>query len=258
VATRHYKSPLLNLAASLGCVSVLAACGGGGGGSSPTPVQQATPKTILVELYGDSTQWGCTTVTGAPAGGKCETLGYAQTAQPVAAQVQTMLQAKYGASVTAVNRGVPGETTTELLAGDQYNLPWEQQMAQSQAQIVVFNDGINDSNAASGETQGDYQANLNQIIKVARDAGKTVIVETANPVNDPTGAHDALPQFVAAELITAQQWGLTVIDQFDYLNGLGNWDSLLCDPLHPTQDGYNVKAQYEFQGLEPVVAAALD
>jgi acyl-CoA thioesterase I len=257
VAARHYKLPVLNIVAVLGAFT-LAACGGGGGGSIPTPVQQATPKTVLVELYGDSTQTGCTMVAGAPAGSKCETLGYAITANPVAAQVQTMLQAKYGSTVTVANHGVPGETTTELLAGDQYNLPWAQQMAQSKADIVVFNDGINDANTSSGETQGDYQANLNQIIKIARDAGKTVVVETANPVNDPTGAHDALPQFVAAELITAQQWGLTVIDQFDYLNGLGNWTSLLCDPLHPTQAGYNVKAQFEFRGLEPTVAAALD
>jgi acyl-CoA thioesterase I len=230
-----------------------AACGGGSGAPSSTPAAGA--KKILVELYGDSTQWGCTVVTGAPAGSKCETIGYAQTADPVAAQVQTMEQTAHGANVTVVNHGVPGETTTELLAGDQYNLPWAQQMAQSQADIVVFNDGMNDANVGSGETPATYQTNLNSLIQTAKAAGKTVVLETPNPSTDPDRA--ALPDFVIAARTTAQQWDVTVIDQYAQLTGNPQWDLMLCDGVHPTQAGYDLKATIEFDGLDPVVAFAL-
>jgi lysophospholipase L1-like esterase len=244
------------MAMALACALTLSACGGGGSGS-PTQPAAPQPKTVLIEAYGDSTMWGCTLTQGAPAGSKCVTIGYAQTAKPVPEQVQTFLQAKYGPTVTVVNHGVPGDLTPFLLSGDGFNLPWAQQMAQSKADIVYLNYGINDANATSGESASDFQANLNQIISIAKAAGKTVVLETANPVNDPTGAHDALPQFVAAELITAQQWDVTVIDQFNYLSGMANWDSLLSDPLHPTQDGYNLKAKFEFQALDPIVGFAL-
>jgi len=235
---------------TVGCTSALSACGGGSGPAAQSAPQ---PKSVLVEVYGDSTALGCTVSAGASPG-VCQAPGYAQ-ANPTAEQtLQALLQAKYGPTVTVANHGVAGNTIPAALTGDGVNLPWAQQMAQSKAQIVVFNFGINDSNVTSGESAAQFQANVSQLIQTAKAAGKTVVVETANPVNDPTRI--ALPDYVAAGIAAARMWDVNVIDEFGYLVTQPAWPSILSDNVHPTQAGYNLKAQVEFAVLDPIVAFA--
>lgn len=243
------------LASFLGALVVACSGCGGGGGGAPAPVAQAAPKAVLIEVYGDSTARNCTRTAGVPAGGICQTVDYAMASPTTEQTVQAQLQAKYSSTVTVSNLGVAGNTVPALITGDGLNLPWAQQMAQSKANIVVLIFGINDSNVASGESAEQFQANVSQLIQVAEAAGKTVVIETANPVNDPTRL--ALPQYVAAEIVIAQQWSVNVIDQFDYLSAMPDWISMLCDNVHPTQAGYNLKAQFEFQGLDPIVGFAI-
>jgi lysophospholipase L1-like esterase len=194
-------------------------------------------------------------VTPGASPGVCQAPGYAQANPTVEQTLQAQLQAKYGAAVTVTNHGVAGNTIPAALAGDGVNLPWSQQMAQSKARIVVFNFGINDSNVTSGESVAQFQANVSQLIQIAKAAGKTVVVETANPVNDPTRA--ALPDYVAAGIAAARTWDVNVIDEFGYLVTQPTWPSMLSDNVHPTQAGYNLKARVEFTALDPIVGFAV-
>jgi acyl-CoA thioesterase-1 len=220
-------------------------CGGGGGGS-PAPAVASTPRAILIEAYGDSTMKGYTYVNGV-----------AQiAAQPAPAILEFGLQANYGDTITVANHGVNGSTAANLLNGDGVNLPWTQQMAQSQANLVYFNFGINDSRPESNESVAQYQQNLESLVKIAQAAGKMVILETPNPSGDPDTA--ALPSYVTAMRTVQAEFNLTLVDEYTYMLGL-NWQSLMSDALltHPTQYGYEVKGQYELPVFGPIIESML-
>lgn len=241
---------------SLGCVATLSACGGGGGGPAALPSTQSTPKpkNILIEVYGDSTALGCTVTPGASAGA-CQAAGYAQANPTAPQQLQTLLQAKYGTTVSVANHGVAGTTAARLLTGDGVNLPWAQQMAQSKADIVMFNFAINDSKMLANEPLAESQGNESQLVSIAKAAGKTVVIETANPVTDPSCA--ALPTYVAASLSVANTWGITAIDMYGFLETQPNWNSMLSDTEHPTAAGYVTKARFEFPAIDQLVAFSI-
>jgi lysophospholipase L1-like esterase len=208
-------------------------------------------KPLLIEVYGDSTAAGCTPVHGAPAVQPCHTAGYAVADPSPEATLQSLLRAKYGSSVTVENRGVAGNTIPALLSGDSVNLPWVRQMAQSKAQIVSLNFGINDSKVAAKEPVDVFRRNLSDLIRIAKATGKIVVVETASPVNDPLFA--ALPTYVAASIAEATNSGVPVIDQYGYLHSRPTWNAMLADSVHPTQAGYNLRAKVEFEVFDRIV-----
>lgn len=128
-------------------------------------------------------------------------------------------------------------------------------MAQSKASIVIINPAINDA-FEPNETDQDFTYTYGQLVQIARAAGKTVIIETPNPINND---HESiLSNLVQDERAVARDWSLQVIDQFDYLPSLSNWAVLLCsDGIHPTDDGYEVKAEQEMAVIGPVVQSLL-
>jgi len=242
----RFGSNVLVVLAALISSFLISACGGGGGDGASTAAAAPPPapvaKSILIEAYGDSTMYGIALVNNVSV----------QVAQPAPAVLQSLLQAKYGATVTVANHGVPSSTATLLLNGDGVNPPWAQQMAQSKAQIVLFNFGINDENIVGG-TPAAFEQIENQLVQIAKSAGKTVVIETPNPV---TFVGDApLPQYVAAALRVASTWSTPLIDEFAYLNSLPNWPSMLSDPagVHPNQAGYELKAKFEFTVIDPLI-----
>ena len=172
-------------------------------------------------------------------------------AQPTAPQaLQTLLQAKYGDTVTVANFGVPGTTAANLLGGDGVNLPWAQQMAKSKANIVIVRYGINDSHTPS-EPVNVFQSNEDEIVRIAKAAGKIVVLDTASPVIDPTCPQ--LPNYAAATRQAGYTWGITIVDLYAQLSAMPGWDSMLSDGVHPTATGYQIIAQAEFDALDPVV-----
>lgn len=233
---------------------ILSACGGGGGNSQPAPTPPPAPaKSILIEAYGDSTVRGCEYLVGAPSGSACENANYAL-ANPTAPQaLQTLLQTKYGTNVTVSNLGVPGTTAANLQGGDV--LPaFQQQMAQSKADIVMIRFGINDSRTPS-EPVALFQTTEVELVRIAKAAGKTVILETASPVTDPSCA--ALPTYAAATRKAANIWSIPVVDLYAELSVIPTWHSLLTDGIHPDGTGYSTIARQEFPVVDQVVGAAL-
>lgn len=235
-----------------GAALLLSACGGGDGGSSAQTSAPTSSKSVLIEAYGDSTAVGCTVQVGAPATSSC-VAGYAVSTHNEPVTLQYLLQQQYGAAVSVQNMGVKGTTLADLLNGTNgITQTWQARMSASKAQIVTVNDGLNDAYVA-GLTPDQFAAELDQIISIAKASGKTIVLETPNPMSSSSNHNQTLAALIVAELSTANKWNIAVIDQFGYLSTLPAWPSMLSDDLHPSDAGYELKGRYAYSVLSPTV-----
>lgn len=234
----------------------MAACGGGGGGGdipTQTTASNTKPKPILIEEYGDSTTAGWQVINGVGANTKAS--------EPV--YLQTLLQAKFGSTVTVSNQGVGGTEASQLLNGtDGIHPAWANQMAQSKAQIVTlnfaFNDAYYDVVATPGiqaESVQDYLTIMTQLVQIAVAAGKKVVIYTPNPTCEPNRA-SVLANYVQALEAVASTQNVPIADDYGAMLQT-DWRSMLTDCLHPTDAGYLVKAQLEFPAVSSAVQSAL-
>lgn len=243
------------IVASIASIALMACAGCGGGGSGAAQSNPATAqKTVTIEFVGDSTVVGCTVLQGNPRGPQC-LANYTESAHNEPATVQYLMSRQIGPNVTVINSGVAGTTVEHLLNGThKVDQPWWPHVSQSKAQIIVVNYGLNDAYAV-GMTPELFSAELDQVISAAKAAGKLIILETSNP-----STNDHLPylaKLVEAEKATAAKWGVTVIDQFGYLSSQPQWASMLSDSMHPTDAGYEFKAEYSMSILAPIVKSMM-
>lgn len=189
-------------------------------------------------MYGDSTTWGTTFETGT----------YTQSPHNEPLSLQWAMQNQFGPNVTVENHGVPGATCPELLWGTApAALSWTQQMAATSAQIVTMNCAINDA-FLPDETDADFQYAYGQFAQIAKQYGKTFVIMTPNPINDPHNTN--IWSLVHDEQYVAQVQGVALIDQWNNIqNTIPNWASDLPDNIHPNDALYEYKAQYSYQGL---------
>lgn len=92
-------------------------------------------------------------------------------------------------------------------------------------------------------------------IAVVRQTGRTPILEEPNPVCNPI--YTNLPAFVNIMRQIAQQQGVTLIQQYDYIASLPNWQSMLVDCIHPNDALYKIKGDREAAVLAPIVKSIL-
>lgn len=196
---------------------------------------------VIIEEYGDSTTYGWAKINGV----------YSQVQRPASAVLGSMLRAKFGPSVTVVNRGVNGSTAGNLLNGDGMNKPWKQQMKQSSANVIILNYGINDSRIESKESVAKFKEIESELVRIAQESGKQVVIATSNPVN--FAPCKALPDYAAASADVARSLSLSLVDQYRYWSAM-DWVSLTSDGAHPSQAGYEAKARREYDVIEPIVA----
>lgn len=244
VKLRHAQNPVMLKTAVLLLCLALAACGGGGdpgptqaaaaapvaqapvAQATPTPVVQAAPcpkTSVRVQLFGDSTQ------------------------VPQAANLQPLMDARFGPGVVTVENRAVGHTYGQQLIGgsDGMNLPWPQSVA---SDIVVVNHGINDAHRSLDLAQ--YAANLRAWLT----APAVVVLETPNPVNSDfsTDAYAGTVRSVA----TAERAPLA--DTAAFVAAMPGWQALLPDGLHPTPELYAQIAQRVLMPtLEPIAAKML-
>lgn len=222
--------------ASLLCLAITA-CGGGGGDVTPPVTQQAAcvPKTVRIQLFGDSTMYGYDSFTQAQA-------------MPSPAQdLQALMDLRFGLGAVVVEvRAVSGTTSAQLLAGtDGLNQPWPQSV---HADLVVINHGINDQDPIKGEPIDQYEANLRELVK---KSPAPVIFETPNdapPGNLRYGAYAQRMEDVAASL------GLPVADTFNYVHTVPNWETYFNDGAHPGAAMYGLIVK---NSLAPVIEAKI-
>lgn len=194
---------------------------------------------VIIDMHGDSTTQGGTKRNGA--------WGISPNNVPAA------LQRKYGANVVVNNKGIPGLTAPQRCIGALPALEtWEQAMSISPAHIVTINYGINDANSG-WETDNDVNFYFSELIRIAQEHGKTVLVETSNPINTPQYARLSQIALVIRQL--AQSKGLTLADHHQWIQtGLPNWTELLSDGVvHPNDALYQYKADNLYIMINPLV-----
>lgn len=204
-------------------------------------VFEPTDHAVVIEWYGDSTTLGTTFENGK--------YGDAKSSEPEL--VQSMLRSKLGrGSVIIKNRASGGTTANQLILGTvNYKTPFAQQVAKGRADIVVINFGINDA-YTPGYSAAKYDADLTEMIRIVKAAGKVVVIETTNPIDNLH--NETLWAYQHQASATAQRLGVPVINQWSEMMKLPDWQSYLGDKIHPTSRGYEVKAKVSFDVLYPI------
>lgn len=230
-------------------MTALAGCGGGDGGTgvqpSPQVAKPPAKTTVLIEAYGDSTMRGTQ-----PDGSVVP--------NPAPAVMQAALQQNYDDryTITVSNQGVPGTISLQLLNGsDGQHLPWAQTLANSAANIMLWNFGINDSNYRIGETHAEYRNAMTTFVRTAKAAGKIPVLEEPNPICRSTQDSANLDDFVAIMRDIAATEGATLITQYDAIKAMPNWQAMLVDCVHPNQALYTIKGQREANVVGPLLSA---
>ena len=225
---------------------VLAACGGGGGETPQPAPQQPAPvvvKTYIIDYYGDSTIWGLN-VDGS----------HTQYKGNPPAVLQTELTRRCGFQVTVNNLAVPGTYASQLLYGtaEYQNTPFPARMTASKAQLVIPGGfGLNDSVGYADVPSFKFQ--VSELVRIAREAGKTVVLETSNPTG--TGYGFALSKnidlYVNAMKQVGTEAGVLVVDQ--YTPFFPATPTTFPDGIHPTETVSIQKAMRMADALQPLV-----
>lgn len=191
----------------------------------------------MIEFHGDSTQTGIT-VWGPT--------NHQNTHTPAKLVGQIL-------GVEAVNLGVGGSTLQDALTGTIYpgGLNFAQHIAQSSAQIIVANWGINDA-YQPGVTAANHAARWQQVSDICAAAGKTFVLETASPIGVP---HNA----ILSNLVAASKT-INAAHVVDVNNGISQWypqwSAHLDTPkIHPNGIMYAWIGTMLADALAPIVAA---
>jgi lysophospholipase L1-like esterase len=172
-------------------------------------------------------------------------------AQPAPAIMQADLTQSIGGQITVINNGIGGTTAPESVNGlSPFPAPLATRLASIRPNIVIVNYGIND---AGRESTDDYQQALIGIVAAIRGAGAVPVLEEPNPVCRGPGS--LLDSYVNVMRTVAQQYGVLLIQQYDYIKSLPNWQSMLPDCVHPTQALYKIKGDREAQQIQSLVTS---
>ena len=229
-----------------------AACGGGDGSSAyaATPATQEQ-KPVSVESYGDSTTDGMTVVNGVAT----------KNPNNQVATLQTLLQQRFGKFVTVSNHGVSGTEASQLLNGTDGRHPaWEKQMAQSKANIITIEFGLNDTfffgnprADVESESPERFEQVITELVTMARAAGKLVVLIEPGPSCNPN-RQATLPYYVMRVDNVAKTLGVPLVPHYWPIIAKPNWQALLSDCTHPTTELYSIHAKSTFDVIEPIVA----
>jgi acyl-CoA thioesterase I len=210
------------------------------------------PAQVVIEAYGDSTTLGITC-----ANGHC-----GPQPQNAVSYLQDELQTHHGDQVRVTNYGVGGTMATQLRdgtgnrrAGPTAGLPWQARLAASPAQIVLINYGINE--VMQNQTPEQFYAAETTLVKTARALGKQPVLQTSNPLPD-NRLNARLAAMVTMTRRVAIEQQVPLVDQFAYVSGLPDWKTLMSDGAHPKPALYRLKAEQDYQVVEPLVRRLLD
>lgn len=145
-----------------------------------------------------------------------------------------LLPELYG--LEAVNRGINGDTTSEMLNR------FDRHVAQKKPQYVIITGGANDVYLQESVDAIIY--NYQQMIQLAQAAKIRIIIGLTPPVDEP-GMEARLKKVRARLMELAQTQQLQVIDftpPFYHPDGSVNGD-LFLDGAHPTRQGYQLLGQ---------------
>jgi acyl-CoA thioesterase-1 len=213
----------------------------GSASAASTAASDATASTpVTIDAEGDSTMKGALLVNG--------TYVFANMPAPAVAQAQ-LIQKLGVEGITVENDGVVGETVGEDISGWAGIAPLATRLATDPSRVVIENYGLNDSLEVDIQT---YHDNLVAWIAVVKQAGKIPVLEEPNPSS--LSYYTQLPAFAAMVDQVGYEQQVLVIQQYNYILSLSNWQSMLTDGIHPDQALYTIKGQREAWYLQPLVS----
>ena len=144
--------------------------------------------------------------------------------------------------VSAFTAGIPGDTTTDMLA----RFPGD--VAAWSPRVVVVLGGTNDLEA--GRTTEQVLGTLEQLVELVRDLGATPVLGTVPPRTDGDYA-ERVADLNAAIRAAGEDSGTTVIDFFSVLTDGGDgWrPGFTADGLHPTAAAADAMAELAVETL---------
>jgi lysophospholipase L1-like esterase len=248
-------------AALTGSLAMALACGpmtcAAGTNAAQTPQTQAqeqeqTQRQVQIDAYGDSTTLGIT----------CNDGHCGPQPQNAVSYLQEELNAHHGDRVRVTNFGVGGTMAVQLRdgtgnrrAGPTAGLPWRERLAASPAQIVLINYGINE--VMQNQTPEQFYAAETELVKTARALGKQAVLQTSNPMPD-NRLNARLAAMVTMTRRVAAEQQVPLVDQFAYVSSLPDWKTLMSDGAHPKPGLYRLKAEQDYQVVDPLVRRLLD
>lgn len=223
---------------------ILTGCGGGEDQATISAPAHPSPKSYVIDYYGDSTIWGSMAFhTGT------------QVQDNPPKILQQELTRRCGFPVAVNNLAVPGTYASQLLYGtSEYgNKPFSVRMAASSANLVIPGGyGMNDANGYADPPS--YTAHMTELVKIALGAGKRVMLETPNRaiMNGyvPQSIVDSIPKYADAMKQVGATFGVPVIDQFTPYAGTPDQ---FPDGVHPSESIYIDKAMRMANALKPIV-----
>lgn len=169
---------------------------------------------MKIEFHGDSTQVGASIYGGVVSTASVRVSDFVARAYPC---------------LTVQNYGRGGSTLRDALTTSLYPAgTFAQHIAQSDADVIVANWGINDAYSVNYPTSA-YVADWQTATNICTGACKKLIIQTPNPISV---AHDAL----LAPLVAASA-GVTSAGRIDIYTAIKRWypqwSAHLSDGIHP-------------------------
>lgn len=210
---------------------------------------------FIIEAYGGSSTKGAMAVR---TDGK---LRATLTPNNEIAQLNQMLKARYGAEVAIINKGALSAQSKDLLNGHNFyrnNKTWREEMAASPADLILLNFATNDARHYHfKDIEPDYivsplqyRAIMSELIRVAEQYGKAVIVQEPHPLCGRAEKWNVAP-YVTQIGSLARDENMPLVPQYQRIQQIKNWQTLMSpDCIHPSDALYQIKAQETFRVLE--------
>jgi len=200
---------------------------------------------FIIDAYGDSTTAGVMS-----SGGK-----NIITPGNEMANLQKMLQSKYGSAIEVKNHGVPGAQAAELLYNKGKDDPsgWSERMAHSDAKLILLNYAINDARHfyfkdknTHLESPEEYGRIMTTLVREAKAHNKLVVLQEPNPICGKVERWNVWPYVYQLNEV-AKAEGVPIVKQWTAIKARRDWQSgMSADCIHPSESLYQQKAQQTF------------
>lgn len=192
---------------------------------------------MIIEMYGDSTQAGVSYWNG---------VAHQEEWTPA-----KVLAARLGSGFEVRNYGIGGTKLQQAADGSKMydGLSFAEQIAQSDADIVICNWGINDA-YIRGNTPEAHRDRWYQVADIVRGAGKKFVLQTPNPISVDHGA-------ILAELVSASRAVPNDCTADVYAHVLWvypQWQVHLSDGIHPNGILYSWMGHLIHKSVQPLIA----
>ena len=170
------------------------------------------------------------------------------------------LAEKYGSGIHIVNKGASSAQAMDLLNGRYFyrkNKSWREEMKRSPARIILLNFATNDARhyhfndiePAYRVSPEKYTQVMSQLVSIARQEGKEVIVQEPHPLCGRAEKWDVAPYVTRLERLSRTE-SVPLVRQYKRILHMKEWRSLMSpDCIHPSEALYRIKAKATFAVL---------